>query len=211
VTKASAAAASTAGRGEGAADTRQRLLDVAAEVFAERGYEGARVQEIARRAGMTTGAIYGNFAHKSALLMAVIDLAGKQAMRALPALDPEVRPADLMNLWAGRLAVPATNRIRMLFVEVLTAARREEEARTQVVSGLLRTRRDVAAMVKQARARQQVRPDVDGDSLGHFMLALTLGSYLLEAAGVPLPDEKRWSQLIAIVTESLSTPPAPSS
>jgi AcrR family transcriptional regulator len=48
--------------------TRQRLLDAATEVFLEKGYEGTRVAEIARRAGLTTGAIYGNFGSKAELL-----------------------------------------------------------------------------------------------------------------------------------------------
>ena len=37
------------------------LIDAAAEVFAERGYDGAGVAEIARRAGVTTGAIYSRY------------------------------------------------------------------------------------------------------------------------------------------------------
>lgn len=204
MSEATSAAPPAGRRGDG--DTRQRLLDVAADVFAERGYEGARVQEIAQRAGMTTGAIYGNFAHKSALLMAVIDLAGKQALRALPTVDPGFRPADLLKLWAGRLAVPSTSRIRLLFVEVLTAARREDEAREQVVRGLLSARADVAELVRTARGKGQVHPDVAGDALGHFLLSLTLGSYLLEAAGTPLPDEDDWSRLIEVVTEALAPP-----
>ena len=49
-------------------ETRARLVDAAAEVFSERGYDGAGVQEIARRAGLTTGAIYGRFTGKAELL-----------------------------------------------------------------------------------------------------------------------------------------------
>ncbi|MBA2607543.1 MAG: TetR/AcrR family transcriptional regulator [Actinobacteria bacterium] len=52
--------------------TRQRLLDAATEVFLEKGYEGTRVAEIARRAGLTTGAIYGNFNSKADLLTAAL-------------------------------------------------------------------------------------------------------------------------------------------
>lgn len=52
--------------------TRQRLLDAATEVFLEKGYEATRVAEIARRAGLTTGAIYGNFASKADLLTAAL-------------------------------------------------------------------------------------------------------------------------------------------
>jgi AcrR family transcriptional regulator len=52
--------------------TRQRLLDAATEVFLEKGYEGTRVAEVARRAGLTTGAIYGNFDNKADLLTAAL-------------------------------------------------------------------------------------------------------------------------------------------
>ncbi|HET6835799.1 MAG TPA: helix-turn-helix domain-containing protein, partial [Acidimicrobiales bacterium] len=52
------------------ASVRARLVTAAAEVFAERGYEGARVQEIVRRAGLSTGAIYTNFRNKADLLLA---------------------------------------------------------------------------------------------------------------------------------------------
>ena len=55
------------------AGTRSRLLDAAVEVFAEDGYEGARVQEIARRAGLTTGAIYAQFRNKAELLQQASD------------------------------------------------------------------------------------------------------------------------------------------
>src|SRR5438045_7713613 len=52
--------------------TRERILAAAAEVFAERGYEGAAVSDIARRAGFTTGAIYGRFRDKAELLLEVV-------------------------------------------------------------------------------------------------------------------------------------------
>ena len=54
-------------------DTRARLVEAAAEVFSEKGYDGAGVQEIARRAGLTTGAIYGRFKGKAELLLAAIE------------------------------------------------------------------------------------------------------------------------------------------
>lgn len=52
--------------------TRQRLLDAATEVFLEKGYDGTRVAEIAKRAGLTTGAIYGNFDGKADLLTSAL-------------------------------------------------------------------------------------------------------------------------------------------
>jgi AcrR family transcriptional regulator len=48
-------------------DTRQRVLTAALEVFAERGYHAATVEEIAERAGMTKGAVYYWFRDKEDL------------------------------------------------------------------------------------------------------------------------------------------------
>jgi len=41
-----------------ATETRERLLRAAAEVFAERGYDGTRVADIAAAAGVSNGAMY---------------------------------------------------------------------------------------------------------------------------------------------------------
>src|SRR5438477_8843896 len=62
----------TIGEDQAPATTRDRILAAAAEVFAERGYEGAAVSDIARRAGFTTGAIYGRFRDKAELLLEVV-------------------------------------------------------------------------------------------------------------------------------------------
>src|SRR5947207_4945892 len=62
----------TVGEEQAQATTRERILTAAAEVFAERGYEGAAVSDIARRAGFTTGAIYGRFRDKAELLLEVV-------------------------------------------------------------------------------------------------------------------------------------------
>ncbi len=52
--------------------TRERVLDAAREVFAERGVIGATVEDICARAGFTRGAFYSNFADKQELLDALV-------------------------------------------------------------------------------------------------------------------------------------------
>ena len=60
-------------RDEQKAMTRQRLLEAAEAVFARRGFHGASVDEIAREAGATTGAMYSNFAGKEDLFLALFE------------------------------------------------------------------------------------------------------------------------------------------
>jgi TetR/AcrR family fatty acid metabolism transcriptional regulator len=54
-------------------DKRQRILQAATRVFARKGYFGARVSEIARRAGVADGTIYLYFKSKQDLLVALFD------------------------------------------------------------------------------------------------------------------------------------------
>jgi AcrR family transcriptional regulator len=72
-------------RAEAVALTRSQLLDAAAEVFGEKGFAGASLDEIAERAGRTKGAVYSNFASKDDLFIAVLDqwlAASHQALEA---------------------------------------------------------------------------------------------------------------------------------
>jgi len=55
------------------ADTRARLLDAAAALFAERGFDAVSVDSVAEAAGRTSGAVYAHFGSKQGLLLALLD------------------------------------------------------------------------------------------------------------------------------------------
>lgn len=59
--------------GSAADDTRQRILDVAVDLFIERGYAGTSVRDISERLGMTKGSLYYHFASKDDLLAALVE------------------------------------------------------------------------------------------------------------------------------------------
>src|SRR5579864_2997181 len=51
--------------------TRHKLLEAARALIREKGHESTTLEEIAERAGMTTGAIYGNFKNRDDLFIAL--------------------------------------------------------------------------------------------------------------------------------------------
>jgi AcrR family transcriptional regulator len=55
------------------ATTRARLVEAAVDVIREKGFYATTLDAVARRAGMTRGAIYGNFKDKDELFLAVIE------------------------------------------------------------------------------------------------------------------------------------------
>jgi AcrR family transcriptional regulator len=60
---------------------RQRILDVAQQVFAERGFEAAKVQEISARAGLSMGTIYAIFPGKEDLFRAILEACGQEMLQ----------------------------------------------------------------------------------------------------------------------------------
>jgi AcrR family transcriptional regulator len=106
-------------RAEKQAQTRTRLIEAGAHVFARRGFQAATVEEIAEQAGYSHGAVYSNFAGKEELFLAVfeqymsqrvdevaqaIETEGSFAARARAAADQwmrrfsEDRPTFLLHL-----------------------------------------------------------------------------------------------------------------
>ncbi|MGZ6037671.1 MAG: TetR/AcrR family transcriptional regulator [Phenylobacterium sp.] len=89
------------------ADRPGEIVQAAMEVFADRGFAAARLEEIARRAGVSKGALYLYFETKEEIFRAVVDQAiapNMQAVRALVAAHPGPLP-DLLRLLAGRIGV----------------------------------------------------------------------------------------------------------
>ena len=68
---------------EDAKKTRQALLNAALVVFSRKGYQAARLQDIASAAGTTRGAIYHHFSNKAALYKALIKEASQQGNMAI--------------------------------------------------------------------------------------------------------------------------------
>ena len=84
--------------------TRQKVLDAARQLFAERGYEPATIRDIAKGAGMSTGAVFANFQDKAELFEAVLatDMARlAETMTAAAAIEGSVRERLLSALAAG--------------------------------------------------------------------------------------------------------------
>src|SRR6187431_3106510 len=73
--------------------TRATLLEAARAVIREKGYARTTLGAVARRAGMTTGAIYGNFKNRDELFIAL-------GQTYWPPVTPGATFADVMHAMA---------------------------------------------------------------------------------------------------------------
>jgi len=78
--------------------TRAALLDEATTLFAERGYAGTSLEDVASASRVTRGAVYHHFASKQALFEAVLDLQEERATTEIVAAAAAANPWDAAML-----------------------------------------------------------------------------------------------------------------
>ncbi|HLA17531.1 MAG TPA: TetR/AcrR family transcriptional regulator [Candidatus Limnocylindrales bacterium] len=84
------------------AAVRERIIEAALRVFAERGFHGATMQDIVRASGLSVGAIYTYFDGKDELFLASCALTSDQAVEELMArLDPAASTAERLAIAVG--------------------------------------------------------------------------------------------------------------
>ena len=194
---------------DAADDTRARLLRAAALVFAERGYAGAGVAEIARRAGLTTGAIYSQFADKAGLLFEAIDAASTHEVRAvLQGAPPHERAADILATIGSHLVEPIDGGGQSLLLEAFVAARREPELATMLLQRIEDQDRWLAKLVDEAKSDGTVDPILDTHAIVTLCHSIALGFLLFRSLGRELPSSAAWRGVIdRLVVAAATNPP----
>lgn len=191
-----------------------RLLAAATAVFAERGYAGAGVAEIARRAGVTTGAIYSRYAGKDELLAEAISLAtGSELDDLFSDHRFEGRMEDILRVAGGHLvsrsSEPGDDRSGSgMLLESFAAARHEPVVLALLQGPLQERRARLAAIVEAAKATGGIDREVDTEAIVTFCHAVGLGFLLLEAIDAPLPEPEAWEQLIGRLVAAVGDPTA---
>src|SRR6478609_9641552 len=125
---------------------RAQLLDAAARVFAEKGYFGARVVDIVRAAGLSSGAVYGRFDSKDELLMeAVLSRVGKTAWSRR--FDDRSVAEAIVQASRSEGPLDDTEAMRL---EAYVAARREPKLAAAIAEGRKRWRASIEPVVQKA-------------------------------------------------------------
>src|SRR4051812_3057989 len=162
-------------------ETRRRLLDAAAAVFATRGVDGASVDAIADAADRTSGSMYAHFGSKDGLLVELLDEWKGQTeavitadLLAAPTLD-----AQLGALWRN-IAEPPTVDSRnwvALEHELWRWATRpgNDDARARLADRYAGVWKSVADAVRGWRRQRSVEGDLPADAVAPLVVALMVG------------------------------------
>jgi TetR/AcrR family fatty acid metabolism transcriptional regulator len=143
-------------------DKRQRILDAAVHVFAQKGYFAARVSEIASRARVADGTIYLYFRNKEDILVSLFDDVMAEHIQSG---REEVRAAEGV---AARLLVIARHHLRLLggnrdlAVVFQVELRQSTKFMTRFTASWLQDYLSlISEVIEQGQADGTLRPDLN--------------------------------------------------
>jgi AcrR family transcriptional regulator len=178
----------TAGRGrrtraEQQAETRARLVEAAAEVFAAHGFEGASIDTITERAGYSRGAFYSNFSDKAELLLELSATRMRDFALTLPEIVAADRDEQVAS--AARWLIEQPPAPEVLLLVELARLRDDTDAVLPVLDELTTsTLRFVEEVLEAAPDQPTPATPEDRAALSQALLAGVFGLQLLRHVGL---------------------------
>lgn len=191
-------------------DVTQRLLDAAVAALAEHGFEAATVAQIARRAGLTTGAIYARWSSKRDLMVDAVRHIVPQCM-SLPLANIDASARETLAAAGRDLVSPRSVLARAVILEAFVSARRDDSFRAAISHSMKEEAAKLSTVVSRGKAEGSIDADLSTDAVVALYQALSVGMPLVVSSQ---PEEDRipaeeWDAVISRLIEAASPPSAP--
>lgn len=184
---------------------RDQVLDVAVQLFIERGYEATSVSDLAQRLGLTKSALYHHFASKEELL----DLALNEALTGLEQIleQPESRAGSAASRLSFVIRGAVTVLIEKLpYVTLLLRVR----GNSPVERAALERRREfdhrVTEVVRAAQAQHLVRDDIDAAVVTRLLFGMVNSLTEWYRPGGAVDADHMASIVMAAAMDGIRTP-----
>jgi AcrR family transcriptional regulator len=191
------------------AQTRQRLLQAAGEVFARRGYDRASLDEVATAAGLTKGAVYSSFAGKDDLFYALMrERIDERLALATGAVERQATVSDMTRDAGSGLAqlMSSQRDWHLLFIEFWARAVRDPVLHDEFVH----ERRSVRGLIARFLEAQAEQAEVDlpapADQLAVVVLALSNGIAIEHLADPDTVDPSTFGVALGLLLDRLLVP-----
>lgn len=194
-------------RSNGVASRRQ-ILDAAAEIARERGYQGTSISAVSKRSGLPNSSIYWHFENKEALFAAIIDESYAQWRNEFSSGhgDEDGRHgSSFEELFASLGRFPDFLRLGL----VMTLERAPEGEGT-ALDRFFQLRKESLAGFRVALQRDHPHLDrLQADALAGLTLSLIDGSFVAAIAGEPIATPRLHSSSIHTLAAAMSSDSTP--
>ncbi len=165
-------------REQSKANTRERLLAAARGAFASSGFHGASVEEIASRAGFSTGALYSNFDGKEDLFLVLmereIDLHAREIAQAVSVRESVAeRATGGARQWMTM--IEREPELLLLFMEFWAYGVRDTKVRPKVAARFAQVRRMLTKLIEDGVREFELELEIPAEQLAVAIDALADG------------------------------------
>jgi AcrR family transcriptional regulator len=193
------------------AQTRQQLLQAAGEVFAQRGYDRASLDDVAIAAGLTKGAVYSSFASKDDLFYALMrERIDERLALVTEAVERDATVREIASDASSGMAqlMSSQRDWHLLFIEFWARAVRDSDLHDE----LARERRSVRALIAQFLEARAAEAGVDlpapAEQLAVVVLALSNGIAIEHLADPDTVDPSIFGVALNLLLDRLLMPAA---
>jgi TetR/AcrR family acrAB operon transcriptional repressor len=185
-----------------------RLLDSAARLFARFGFDKTSVDDIARDAGVSKGAVYLHWPSKNALFEATLVREGLRLLQSVvDRLEADPDGGTLANIYRHSLLAIGSNPL-VLAAFTFDARVLGDYVRRQDPSIFARRMLFGEEFVRRMQAANLMRPDLDPNTTAYVMGVLSFGLLSIRELGpsVPMPSLEALADAVAdLVRHGLAT------
>ena len=178
------------------AATSDRILISAAQLFATHGFAHTSMPAIAKRSGITPGAIYRHFESKAQLLVEVVRYALATLPTSVRVLEPAQLDASDLPEFAASYTTPEYKLIRQLSLEIHDAGSRAHDAMALLSKVNEEAARVISRSVSAAQKSGTVDPNLDPDFAALFLQVTIMGLAHLDTLRPDLIGSRAWHDFI---------------
>lgn len=197
-------------RRSGSDQTTERLLQAAATEFVERGFDAARVSAIARRAGLTSGAVYARWPTKTDVMVAALDHIFEQILpehRLKGAGADGLRAREMVESLGEALL--GSDESRAVLVQAFGSAHNNDRIRECLQHYLNQDAEQVSDIIEEGKRAGFVDSEVSTAAMSLLCQAASVGVHLLVSAGLDeryVPTAEEWNTLASALVDAAAPP-----
>ncbi|MGH9920497.1 MAG: TetR/AcrR family transcriptional regulator [Nitrososphaerales archaeon] len=195
--------------------TSDYLLRAAEQVFAERGFNGASLDEVAAVAGFTKGAVYSNFKNKEDLFLALLESRYAEELQQVRATLESTEGGSKAHL--GDFAALMREQYEtgeawtMLDLEFCLYAMRNPAAREKLAAFRRMDADSIAQIIEAEREKQNIETREPAHHAARIVVALMRGVGIMRLIDPETVDETFLEDLMGFVYRAMTSPDDPTS
>ena len=181
-------------------EAKSRILEAANKVFAERGYHEATMDDIAKRLGVSKGAIYLYFSSKEDLFEAMCKTAPQAFKEILySSFGDEENPVQSATQFFDKMLKLSASNPGLSF-EILSEASRSPSLKRILRQNHEEYERVLTGFLAEGRKRKIVGDNLDIRPLANALIALWNGLETLLVSGLPIDEARRaWLEALKAI------------